>query len=61
MSEKEVKSLEEIFDARIARDEKIEAKDWIPEKYRLTHIRQIKYFFHTYFTIIFLVITWLFF
>ena len=28
MSEKEVKNLEEIFDAKIARDEKIEPKDW---------------------------------
>ena len=47
MSEKEVKSLEEIFDARIARDEKIEAKDWMPEKYRLTHIRQISQHAHS--------------
>ena len=30
MSEKEVKNLEEIFEARIARDEKIEPKDWMP-------------------------------
>ena len=32
MSEKEIKNLEEIFNQRIARDEKIEPKDWMPEK-----------------------------
>ena len=32
MSEKEVKNLDAIFEARIARDEKIEPKDWMPEK-----------------------------
>ena len=40
MSEKEIKSLEERFDERIARDEKIEPKDWMPELYRKTNIRQ---------------------
>jgi len=47
MSEKEIKSLEEQFDARIARDEKIEPKDWMPEKYRQTHIRQISQHAHS--------------
>jgi ring-1,2-phenylacetyl-CoA epoxidase subunit PaaA len=47
MSEKEVKNLEEIFEARIARDEKIEPKDWMPEKYRKTHIRQISQHAHS--------------
>jgi ring-1,2-phenylacetyl-CoA epoxidase subunit PaaA len=47
MSEKEVKNFEEIFDARIARDEKIEPKDWMPEKYRQTHIRQISQHAHS--------------
>ncbi len=47
MSEKEVKSLEEIFEARIARDEKIEPKEWMPEKYRKTHIRQISQHAHS--------------
>ncbi len=47
MSEKEVKNLEEIFEARIARDEKIEPKDWMPEKYRQTHIRQISQHAHS--------------
>lgn len=47
MSEKEVKNLEEIFESRIARDEKIEPKDWMPEKYRQTHIRQISQHAHS--------------
>lgn len=47
MSEKETKSLEEIFNQRIARDEKIEPKDWMPEKYRKTHIRQISQHAHS--------------
>lgn len=47
MSEKEIKNLEEIFDAKIARDEKIEPKDWMPEKYRQTHIRQISQHAHS--------------
>jgi ring-1,2-phenylacetyl-CoA epoxidase subunit PaaA len=47
MSEKEVKNLEDLFDARIARDEKIEPKDWMPEKYRQTHIRQISQHAHS--------------
>lgn len=47
MSTKEVKNLEEIFDAKIARDEKIEPKDWMPEKYRKTHIRQISQHAHS--------------
>jgi hypothetical protein len=37
MSESEVKNLEAIFEQRIANDEKIEPKDWMPEKYRKTH------------------------
>ena len=47
MSEKEIKKLEEIFNQRIANDEKIEPKDWMPEKYRLTHIRQISQHAHS--------------
>ncbi len=47
MSEKEVKNLEAIFETRIARDEKIEPKDWMPEKYRQTHIRQISQHAHS--------------
>lgn len=47
MSDKEIKSLEEIFDAKIANDEKIEPRDWMPEKYRKTHIRQISQHAHS--------------
>ena len=47
MSEQEVKNLEIIFEARIARDEKIEPKEWMPEKYRKTHIRQISQHAHS--------------
>ena len=45
MSSKE-KSLEAEFQARIDRGENIEAKDWMPEKYRKTHIRQISQHAH---------------
>ncbi len=47
MSAKEIKNLEDIFEAKIARDEKIEPKDWMPEKYRKTHIRQISQHAHS--------------
>ena len=47
MSEREIKSLEDLFEARIANDEKIEPKDWMPEKYRKTHIRQISQHAHS--------------
>ena len=55
MSEKEIKntsaersrSLEKIFEDRIARDEKIEPRDWMPEKYRQTHIRQMSQHAHS--------------
>ena len=40
-------NLEEQFQARIDRDESIEAKDWMPEKYRKTHIRQISQHAHS--------------
>ena len=47
MSEEQIKSLEAEFEARIARDEKIEPKDWMPEKYRKTHIRQMSQHAHS--------------
>ncbi|MDN6280185.1 MAG: 1,2-phenylacetyl-CoA epoxidase subunit A [Psychroflexus sp.] len=47
MSDKEVKNMEAIFDQKIANDEKIEPKDWMPEKYRKTHIRQISQHAHS--------------
>ena len=47
MSEAQIRNLEEEFEARIARDEKIEPKDWMPEKYRKTHIRQMSQHAHS--------------
>jgi ring-1,2-phenylacetyl-CoA epoxidase subunit PaaA len=47
MSEEQIKNLENQFEARIARDEKIEPKDWMPEKYRKTHIRQMSQHAHS--------------
>lgn len=47
MSEKELKELEEVFEQRIANDEKIEPKDWMPEKYRQMNIRQISQHAHS--------------
>ena len=47
MSDQEVKNLELLFQARIDNDEKIEPKDWMPEKYRKTHIRQISQHAHS--------------
>ena len=38
---------EEQFQARIDRGESIEPKDWMPEKYRKTHIRQISQHAHS--------------
>lgn len=45
--ENNVKSLEEKFQARIDAGENIEPKDWMPEKYRKTHIRQISQHAHS--------------
>ncbi|HZW62458.1 MAG TPA: 1,2-phenylacetyl-CoA epoxidase subunit PaaA [Flavobacteriaceae bacterium] len=47
MSQEQVKSLEENFEHRIANDERIEPKNWMPEKYRQTHIRQISQHAHS--------------
>ena len=47
MSDKDIKDLEQMFEDRIERDEKIEPKDWMPEKYRKTHIRQISQHAHS--------------
>ncbi|HCX20600.1 MAG TPA: 1,2-phenylacetyl-CoA epoxidase subunit A [Cytophagales bacterium] len=43
----DVKSLEDRFEAKIAAGESIEPKDWMPEKYRKTHIRQISQHAHS--------------
>lgn len=45
--EKDIKDLEVEFQARIDNGENIEAKDWMPEKYRKTHIRQISQHAHS--------------
>jgi len=47
MSLQEIQSLEEYFNKRIDNNEKIEPKDWMPEKYRKTHIRQISQHAHS--------------
>jgi ring-1,2-phenylacetyl-CoA epoxidase subunit PaaA len=47
MSEIEIQNMLERFERRIANDEKIEPKDWMPEKYRRTHIRQISQHAHS--------------
>lgn len=41
------RSLEEVFNERITRGEKIEPKDWMPEKYRQMNIRQISQHAHS--------------
>lgn len=38
---------EQAFQARIDRGEKIEPKDWMPDRYRKTHIRQISQHAHS--------------
>ena len=40
-------SHEEVFDARVAADERIEPKDWMPEDYRRNLIRQISQHAHS--------------
>lgn len=45
--ESKTRDLEAEFQARIDRGENIEAKDWMPEKYRKTHIRQISQHAHS--------------
>ena len=39
--------LEQYFNSKIAAEEKIEAKDWMPEEYRKTLIRQISQHAHS--------------
>jgi len=43
----DVKNLEELFQAKIDAEQKIEPKDWMPEKYRKTLIRQISQHAHS--------------
>ncbi|MCI5081132.1 MAG: 1,2-phenylacetyl-CoA epoxidase subunit A [Saprospiraceae bacterium] len=42
-----IEQLEKDFQAKIDRGENIEPKDWMPEKYRKTHIRQISQHAHS--------------
>lgn len=42
-----LKNQEQAFQARIDRGEKIEPKDWMPDRYRKTHIRQISQHAHS--------------
>ncbi|GGK68471.1 1,2-phenylacetyl-CoA epoxidase subunit PaaA [Rufibacter glacialis] len=41
------KSLEEVFEEKIANDIRIEPKDWMPEQYRKTLVRQISQHAHS--------------
>jgi ring-1,2-phenylacetyl-CoA epoxidase subunit PaaA len=43
----EVKNFEELFQAKIDKELKIEPKDWMPEAYRKTNIRQISQHAHS--------------
>jgi ring-1,2-phenylacetyl-CoA epoxidase subunit PaaA len=47
MTQEDITQLEAIFEQKIANDQKIEPKDWMPEKYRKTHIRQISQHAHS--------------
>ena len=42
-----IQDLEKHFQGRIDKGEKIEPRDWMPEKYRKTHIRQISQHAHS--------------
>lgn len=45
--EEQLKQLEQAFQARIDADEKIEPKDWMPDAYRKTLVRQISQHAHS--------------
>lgn len=45
--EQDIKSLEDRFNEKIDRDERIEPKDWMPDHYRKTLIRQISQHAHS--------------
>ena len=47
LSEAQLETLQAKFDAYVAEDNKIEPKDWMPEKYRKTLIRQISQHAHS--------------
>ncbi len=47
MSKEEIMNLEERFNRYVAEENKVEPKDWMPEKYRKTLIRQISQHAHS--------------
>ncbi len=47
MNEQEIQKLETAFNQKILDDVRIEPKDWMPEKYRKTHIRQMSQHAHS--------------
>jgi len=47
MSKEEIMNLEQRFDRYVAEENKVEPKDWMPEKYRKTLIRQISQHAHS--------------
>ena len=47
MTEEEIKKHEIAFEQKITDDVRIEPKDWMPEKYRKTQIRQISQHAHS--------------
>ena len=47
MKKQDISELEEIFQQRVDNEEKIEPKDWMPDKYRLNLIRQISQHAHS--------------
>ncbi len=47
MTEKELEQRQQEFDARIANEERIEPKDWMPDDYRKTVLRQMSQHAHS--------------
>ena len=47
MKKQDISELEKIFQQRVDNEEKIEPKDWMPDKYRLNLIRQISQHAHS--------------
>src|SRR3954471_910744 len=43
----ESKNFEDVFEAKLAKNEMVEPKDWMPENYRKTLIRQISQHAHS--------------
>ena len=47
MKKQDISELEKIFQQRVDNEEKIEPKDWMPDKYRLHLIRHISQHAHS--------------